>query len=87
MKNIISILCAVILGMMTASCGFLDESPVTSFSEESVYSTPEALETSLVGCYNAFYGSAMYQGEMGQFLQYASLLVNWKGKRTDLTIA
>ena len=83
MKNIISILCAAILGMMTASCGFLDESPVTSFSEESVYSTPEALETSLVGCYNAFYGSAMYQGEMGQFLQYASLLVNWKGKRTD----
>lgn len=75
---------SLILLLILSSCSeFLEEVPSTSFSESSAYSTEEALEASLTGCYSAMQGSSMFQGEMAEYLQYCSLLVHWKGTRTQ----
>lgn len=73
----------VSLLVLVTSCSFLDEAPRTSFSESSAYATETALEASLTGCYAAFQGSGMFQGEMAEYLQYCSQLVHWKSSRTS----
>lgn len=84
MKAIFKFL-AVALASLTAfsSCaGFLDENPTTSLSESTVYTTEEALDAQLYGCYQGLHNSALWKGYMTEFLHISSGLVSWKNQRT-----
>ena len=42
---------AIILLVLSSCKGFLEETPTTSLSEDSVYDSPQALEANINGCY------------------------------------
>ena len=72
----------IVLGVcLLSSCSFLDEAPVTSIGEDDAYVSESALEAGIAGCYRAMQGSALYQGEMSEYLQFCSMLVHWKSER------
>lgn len=79
MKNYIY---AALLLCLTSCVGFLEEVPTTSLSEETVYSTEYDLEAGVIGCYASMRGGGGWQGELSEYLQYASCLVRWKNARS-----
>ena len=79
MKNYIY---AALLLCLSSCVGFLEEIPTTSLSEETVYSTEYDLEAGVIGCYASMRGTGGWQGELNEYLQYASCLVRWKNART-----
>ena len=82
MKNITkSLLCIALFSAVSCS-GFLDQTPTTSLSEKSVYSTEQAIEAQLYGCYQSLHQAALWKGTMAEFLHTASGLLIWKGQRT-----
>lgn len=73
--------CMMLLGVF-CGCDFLDETPTTSlYDPATVYATEGALEAAIVGCYGTMQSGAGWQGEMMEYLQYASGLVRWKNNR------
>ena len=79
MKKIISFF--LLISVFVAGCTALDENPTTKLSEKTIFSTEAGLETAMVGCYNAFKATDLWQGRLIEYLQCASILVHWKGNR------
>lgn len=73
---------AVLLLCFTSCADFLEECPTTSLYEDAVYSTEADLEAGVIGCYASMRGGGGWQGELGEYLQYASCLVRWKNYRS-----
>lgn len=73
----------VFAAVLFSGCTALDENPTTSLSKAAVYSTESGLESLLVGCYQQFKGSDMLGGRLYEYLQNGSLLIHWKGDRTQ----
>ena len=72
--------CAALLGSLF-SCDFLEEMPTTSLYGESVYATEGSLEAGIIGCYASMQSGSGWQGELTEYLQYASGLIRWKSAR------
>ena len=52
MRRIIILFACCLVGVWTSSCSkFLEEKSTTYYDEETVFSTPEALESQLFGVY------------------------------------
>ena len=62
-------------------CNFLEETPTTSFYSTTAYSTEGGLEAAVLGCYASMQSGSGWQGELLEYLQYASGLVRWKSAR------
>jgi len=71
--------CAILLG----GCAALDENPTTSLSEPAIFATQGGVESLMTGCYQALKQTDMWGGRLVEYLQEGSLLVHWKGNRTQ----
>lgn len=82
MKKVIIYLIA---GMALLSCtGFLEEKRTTSFSEDQIYDTEQALEANMYGCYLTMHNTALWKGTMSEYIHTASGLLIWgKERLTD----
>lgn len=84
MKKSFIIISVCLAGLALVSCkGFLEENPMTSLSESTVYNTKDALEAHIYGCLQAMQANRLWRGEMEEFFQPGSALIAWKGARTD----
>lgn len=83
MKKILKYSVAFVAATIMVSCsGFLDEDPKTQLSESSAYSTPEALEAEMGGCYAVLHGGGMYKSTMTDQFCTASGLLHFGPNRT-----
>ncbi len=72
----------IIAGFSLLSCtGFLDEKRTTSFSEDQIYDTEQALEANIYGCYLTLHNTALWKGTMSEYLHTASGLLIWGPQR------
>ena len=82
MRRIIILFACCLVGVWTSSCSkFLEEKSTTYYDEETVFSTPEALESQLFGVYQGMNQSRLWLGSQYEFLQAGSGLIIWKGQR------
>ena len=82
MKRIMILLACCLAGVWTSSCSkYLQETSTTYYDEETVFSTPEALESQLFGVYLGMNQSRLWLGTQHEFLQAGSGLIIWKGQR------
>lgn len=64
------------------SCGkYLEENPPTAFTDKIVFRDEMGCETALIGCYANMRNSGLWQGNMFEFLGYASGILHWKQNR------
>ena len=73
---------AIILLVLSSCKGFLEETPTTSLSEDSVYDSPQALEANINGCYLSLNNISLWKGTMYEYFQTGSGLIIWGGNRT-----
>ena len=73
---------SIAVALNLVSCGFLDQYPTTSLSEETVYASEESLEAGIIGCYASMQANPGWQGEFTEFVSLASGLVRWKTARS-----
>ena len=82
MKTTIVFCITVLMAISFSSCEkYLTENPATSLSEVSIYNSKSGLEASIVGCYSGMQNSALWTGDMCEFLGCASGFIHYKGKR------
>lgn len=81
MKNILRNIIVCLSAATVVSCGFLKESPTTILSEAVAYSTPEALESEVEGCYLAMHHSYLWKGQMAEYFHTASGLMMYNATR------
>lgn len=65
----------------------LKEDPKTMVSETVAFSTKEALEANMYGCYRGLLGGSMITGDMNEYLHPCSGLLTWNGSSWALTEA
>ena len=58
---------AIILLVLSSCKGFLEETPTTSLSEDSVYDSPQALEANINGCYLSLNNISLWKGTMYEY--------------------
>ena len=63
---------AIILLVLSSCKGFLEETPTTSLSEDSVYDSPQALEANINGCYLSLNNISLWKGTMYEYFQTGS---------------
>ena len=82
MKKVIIYL---ITGIALISCtGFLDEKRTTSFTDDQIYDSEQALEANIYGCYLTLHNTALWKGTMSEYIHTASGLLIWgKERLTD----
>lgn len=80
-KFILTSAVALTAATMVSCSDFLDSEPTTSFPKDMLYSTEEAVETLLSGCYNTMHSAYLWKGTMAEFFHTASGLMIWKGQR------
>lgn len=78
MRKLIILVC---LCVSVFSCTFLDEKMPTSFAEDQIYDTEQALEANIYGCYLTLHNTALWKGSMSEYLHTASGLLVWGGQR------
>lgn len=71
--------CAVLF----SGCAALDENPTTSLAEPAIFATQGGVESLMTGCYQGLKLTDMWGGRLVEYLQEGSLLVHWKGERTQ----
>ena len=86
MKNINIILSLTVLLLGVSSCGFLDEDMSVKYKDSEIYGSEEALESAVLGCYEAFAKSGFMVDTCNEYFQPGSTLVHWgrtSGRLTD----
>ena len=80
MKHIRNIILAVAALSCGVSCaGFLDENITTELSPSQLYTTKEALNADILGCYAKLASSGFKLGHFNEWLQPASGVLHWGG--------
>ena len=82
MKKIFTVL-SVSAALLAGGCSALDENPTTSLAEPAIFATQGGVESLMVGCYQGMKQTDMWGGRLVEYLQEGSLLVHWKGNRTQ----
>ncbi|MBE6216399.1 MAG: RagB/SusD family nutrient uptake outer membrane protein [Bacteroidales bacterium] len=78
MKNIIKISSAFLIAVMLTGCsGFLDEKLGTSYDKSSMISTPDALESAVLGIHHQMAASGFKDNPFCEFLATGSGLAIW----------
>lgn len=67
--------------LCTGCSDFLERSPRTSLSIETVYGDDVSLEAAILGCYESLYDSGLWYGGFCEYLNCESGLVTWKGSK------
>lgn len=79
------IIAIVGISMFTSCQQLLTENPPTAFTDTVVFRDEAGCESALVGCYANMRNSGLWQGNMFEWLGYASGILHWKQNRTGVS--
>ena len=77
MKNIIKISAVALAVLLTGCSGFLDEKQGTSYDKSSMISTPDALESAVLGIHHQMAACGFKDGPFCEFLATGSGMAIW----------